>query len=130
MLVTLALVTESAGAIATNAVVLGNADLLNNKERSMLFLQNAGDVQTDPRFGVGITSIPARIYPVNHFNLSRVDELAEIGFYRYSITTAATVVRETEEKPNQKQAIRAYPIVMFRCDLSVQIALIKELYSS
>jgi hypothetical protein len=61
VLVTLALATAEAGVIATNAVVLGDSDLRNNKQRTLEFLKSAGDAEIDPRSRLAFSSPPERL---------------------------------------------------------------------
>lgn len=129
-LVSLGLLTDTGGVLAVNAFVLGGTDHDNNKDRSLSYIKNFPESAADPKHILGFTAPPARVYPINHINLSRVGLQAEIGLYRFSITTLANAMREGTKHANSKTpAVSCYPVVMFRCDLPVQVSLIKELYS-
>lgn len=126
-MLTLVLLTD-AGVVASNAVVLSGVDIQTSANRLTSFLENTGDAQSAQSSRVSFTPPPTRVYPVNHIQLSRVDQLGEIGFYRFSIATAATQINESKSANNKKiKPIQCYPVVMFRCDLSTQIELVKEL---
>lgn len=129
-LVTIGLVSP-AGMLATNAFVLGATDHEHNRERCLSYIENFPDVSADlSDFALGFSTPPERVYPVNHIALSRVGSQAEIGLYRFSINTLADAMREGSKHSNAKPpSINCYPVVMFRCDLPVQLALLKEFYS-
>jgi hypothetical protein len=141
VLVTTALVSSSGQTPVVNGFVLSKGDIEANKERSMHYLADletalhspAADEDLPPLFAAS----PERIYPVNLMNLSRMDEVGEIALYRYSMHTLLTVTREAAAKQSEKGAAKAsekntvpcYPVVMFRCTASVQLAFLKELFS-
>jgi hypothetical protein len=134
ILVTTALVSDTGGTPAVNGFVLSKADLRSNRERSLDYVSKLSEEHTSLDALKPLAMVPPeRIYPVNHINLSRMDEMAEIGLFRYSIHTLLTKTKPTqkgEKALSQSDAIiPCYPVVMFRCDLGVQLSLIKELYS-
>ena len=129
VLVTTALVSEAGGILAVNGFVLSDNDLKNNKERSLKYVAEvSGDIDTENSGPNPISVPPARVYPVNHINLARMDNVGEIGLFRYSIHTLLTHAKAKPDKAGEKPAIPCYPVVMFRSDLAVQIALLRELY--
>jgi len=131
ILVTFGLVSESDGTLAVNAWVLSRADLINNRERSVSFLGLIGEQEIgDASFNLRFSSPPARVYPVNFFNLARVDQVGEIGLFRFSLNTLATQIDEAKKNPDAPTSpVRCYPVVMFRCEIAVQAAFVRELYS-
>jgi hypothetical protein len=136
LLVTTALVSDVGGTPEVNGFVLSKTDLEGNRARSLGYLEKfpeyaSEDVATKP---LGMVT-PNRIYPVNHLNLSRMDDVAEIGLFRYSIHTMLTKTKPTQKADKAKAAVGdlavpCYPVVMFRCDVSVQLALIKDMYEA
>jgi hypothetical protein len=132
-LVTLALSSELGGILAVNGIVLTSTDMDQNRERTEEYIRKMAEVTGDPGALLSMSPPPARVYPVNHMHLARIDEVAEIGCYRYSINTL--VNRMSQTKVTQGSApkiepISCYPVVVFRCELSVQVAVLKELYST
>ena len=128
-LITFGLATEAGGILAVNGIVLGQADMEHNRQRAMDYLSKVSDSH-DKSCLMAFTAPPARVYPVNHMNLARVDKIAEIGFFRFSVNSLADKIRELDSKPESKTApLLCYPVVMFRCDLAVQLAFVKALYS-
>jgi len=141
VLVTTALVSSSGQTPVVNGFVLSKRDIEANKERSMAYLadletalhSSAADEEIPPLFAVS----PERIYPVNLINLSRMDEVGEITLYRYSMHTLLTVTKETAAKSSEKavgksadkNTVPCYPVVMFRCTATVQLAFLKELFA-
>ncbi len=141
ILVTTALVSSSGQTPVVNGFVLSKRDILANKDRSMQYLadldsslgSSAGESEASQLFAAS----PERIYPVNLMNLSRMDQVGEIALYRYSMHTLLTVTREAAAKPSdrsaakiaEKNAVSCYPVVIFRCTASVQLAFLKELFA-
>jgi hypothetical protein len=130
-LVTLALVTGS-GTLAVNAFVLSNNDVAAGRERNLKFLEGAkvdsGEVE---EFNLGFSQPPARVYPVNHVNLSRIDQTAEISLYRHSVHSLVNQMNEARKAAGTKTPlVNAYPVVLFRSDLKVLLALVKELHAT
>ena len=129
-LITVGLATDAGGILAVNAFVLGEADHRNNRVRSLDYLSKFGERGGSKQFTLSFSSPPERVYPVNHLNLSRVDEQAEMGLYRFSIKSLAEYMVGAKKPTSQKPAsILCYPVVMFRSDLDVQLALVTELYA-
>ncbi len=118
--------------LAANGFVISQHDLDSNRERSVKYLTDLSEKtelwDSEPQ---SISVPPSRVYPINHINLARVDTVGEIGLFRYSIHTLLT--QTNPKSPGNAHAkeqahIPCYPVVMFRSDLSVQIALLRELY--
>jgi hypothetical protein len=129
-LLSLALSTETGGMLAVNGVVLGPADLLQNRERTLGYIAALSEVPTNKSCVLQSCPPPTRVYPINHLNLARTDDMAEIGCYRFSLHSIVDALRQTREKKSIKAApVKCYPVVMFRSDLSVQLTLLKELFS-
>jgi hypothetical protein len=135
VLVTTALVSESGGMLAVNGFVLSDNDIKNNKERALKYVAEvAPDVDTDDSGPHSISVPPSRVYPVNHINLARMDDVGETGLFRYSIHTLLTTAKTkgADKTPGAEKVgatpVPCYPVVMFRSDLAVQIALLRELY--
>lgn len=129
-LVTLSLTTQNGGNPAVNGFVLGKPDLSNNRPRIEQYLKNVGEVNDEGGHELTFASPPSRVYPVNHINLARVGDSAEIGLYRFSINSLVERLPSTKAKALSKgEPIQCYPVVMFRSDLPIQIALLKELLS-
>ncbi len=58
-------------------------------------------------------------------------QTAEISLYRYSLHSIVEALRQARDKKVGKPApVKCYPVVIFRCDLNVQVTLLKELYSA
>lgn len=137
MLVTTAYVSTTGGSPVVNGFVISNRDLDAAKERSMKYfaeLSPGEDEDTDESMS-DLSASPSRIYPVNNFNLSRMDDVGEIALYRYSMHTLLNVTRSTKlggkTSPEEaaKRVVPAYPVVMFRSDVVVQWALLNELFN-
>lgn len=135
ILVTAALFSAEGGVLAINGFVLSQADLKTNRERSLNYLSVLALEDDDDASGPHSISVPpARVYPVNHINLARMDDIGEIGLFRFSIHTLLTKQRglksagKLQAKNDEGSAIPCYPVVMFRSDLAVQAALLRELY--
>lgn len=130
-LVTLALVTPS-GTLAINAFVLSNNDIRENRERCLKFLEGAKSESAEAaEFELNFSAPPARVYPVNHLNLSRVDQTAEMSLYRHAVHTLVSQMNEARKSGGAKTPlVNAYPVVLFRSDLKVLLALVKELYTT
>jgi hypothetical protein len=140
-LVTTALVSSSGQSPVVNGFVLSKRDIEANRDRSMEYLAELdtslasadAEVDSPPLFAAS----PARIYPVNLMNLSRMDQIGEISLYRYSMHTLLTTTRELAAKGSDKavakiadkRAIPCYPVVVFRCSAKVQLAFLKELFA-
>lgn len=130
VLVTTALLSDNGATLAVNAFVLSNTDLLHNRDRSLTYLGNvAEDVQVDKSLTLTFAPPPERVYPVNHINLARMGDMAEFGLYRYSIHTLLLTTQDSTAKAISSKPILCYPVVMFRSDISVQLALLTELFS-
>lgn len=131
-LITFCLVTEAAGSATVNAVVLSNSDVLHNKVRTLDYLNQLSEIKTTGNFSITFSAPPDRVYPVNHMNLGRVDNMAEIGFYRFSVNSLVERMRSAQsgQKEAKVQALNCYPVVMFRSNIETQLALLKQLYSS
>lgn len=128
-LVTFALVSETSGVLAVNAVMLGQEDLANNKARNMGYIKDLGMEIAENRHRFTFPSPPVRVYPVNNLSLARIGSTAEIGFYRFSINTLVDAVKATKaaKSSSKTSPVKCYPVVMFRCELEIQVALIMEI---
>ena len=130
VMVTFGLLTEGGGLPDVNAAVLSESDLQNNRPRAVSFLERVGEIAPKSNPSLGFTAPPKRVYPVNHINFSRINNSSEIGFFRFSVSTLVDRLRELRENSAARPAaVKCYPAVMFRCDLDVQVALIKELFA-
>lgn len=124
-LVTMALVSESGTILAVNSVVIGISDLKHVKERSLKYFEDMGDQGSPDPYILGAAPPPERVYPVNFLNLAMVDGTAEFCFFRFSLHTFLTLGRSSGG-----QNIACYPVVLFRCDIAVQAALLKVLLAA
>lgn len=129
--VNLALSTESGGVLAVNGFVLSESDHHVNRERCQKYIAELSDTPSDKSCILSLSPPPARVYPVNYINLARTGQMAEIGLFRFSVHSLADAMRKTREGSPAKASnpVKCYPVVMFRCDLGVQITLLKELFS-
>jgi hypothetical protein len=127
-LVTAGLVADS-GIIAVNAFVIPDTDLRNSREQSLKFLGEVAIESAAPAsYNLSFSSPPARVYPVNHLNLSRIDQTGELGLYRHSVHSLVSQMRDARDS-GKTPVVTAYPVVLFRTELPVLLALLKELYT-
>jgi hypothetical protein len=138
ILVTTALITAGGGTPAVNGFVISRRDLELTKQRSEKYFQElSGEFDAEEDAASELLIAPTRVYPINYINLSRIDEVGEMSLYRYSMHTMLTEVRKGDKAgdkagvkaPADKIAISCYPVVMFRSEVTVQISLLKDLFS-
>jgi hypothetical protein len=139
ILVTTALITPGGGSPAVNGFVVSRRDLEGTKERSKKYFEDvSAEFDSEDEPCPELLVAPTRIYPVNHINLSRIDEVGEICLYRYAMNTLLNTLRKPEnvtdrstmKTPTEKSVVPCYPVVMFRSDVRVQVALLKELFEA
>lgn len=135
ILVTTALITKGGGAPAVNGFVISRRDLEDTKERTKkYFTEVSTEYDAEGDADSELLVAPSRVYPINHINLSRIDTVGELCLYRYTMNTLLNSVRKPEKgsvKPTgDKVVVPCYPVVMFRSEISVQVALLRALFSA
>jgi hypothetical protein len=139
-LVTMALVPKLGGTPEVNGFVIGNTDMEAARERSLKYLSDLSGMMgaakplDEDEYALQAVS-PGRVYPINVLNLARVEGVGEIGLFRYSIHTLLNASKSHQktsaksEKNAGTDLVPCYPVVMFRSELAVHHALIREIFS-